>query len=179
MPRSRVVGGPKLRQKLKKAPETIRAGVAAAIEESIKDVQRRAVALAPVDTGNLRDTLASKQAIGIKDKGMRAEFGLRTKSIRKRAYYAHFVEFGTKGYKAGDKRLSGKTAKGKDRYQRVSTDVPARPAQPFMRPAFEMARPGIRLRIRKALGDAAKRAEAGNWQESSLADGTVTIGGTE
>jgi len=179
MPRSRVVGGPKLRQKLKRAPETIRAGVAAAIEESIKDVQRRAVALAPVDTGNLRDTLASKQAVGIKDKGMRAEFGLRTKSVRKRAYYAHFIEFGTKGYKAGDLRHNKTSAKGRKYYTKVKSDVPARPAQPFMRPAFEMARPGIRLRIRKALGDAAKRAEAGNWQESSLSGGTVTIGGTE
>lgn len=179
MPRSRITGFPKLRQKLKRAPEAIRAGVAKAIEESIKDVQRRAVALAPVDTGNLRDTLASKQAIGFKEKGMRAEFGLRTKSIRKRAYYAHMVEFGTKGYKAGDKRRSGKTAKGKDRMQRVNKDVPARPAQPFMRPAFEMARPGIRLRIRKALGEAAQKAQAGNWQEASLADGTVTIGVNE
>lgn len=179
MPRSRITGFPKLRQKLKRAPETIRAGVARAIEESIKDVQRRAVALAPVDTGNLRDTLASKQAIGFKEKGMRAEFGLRTKATRKRAYYAHFVEFGTKGYKAGDLRNNKTSAKGKKYYTKVKKDVPARPAQPFMRPAFDAARPGIRLRIRKALGEAARKAQAGNWQEASLAGGTVTIGGSE
>lgn len=179
MPRSRITGFPKLRQKLKRAPEAIRAGVAKAIEESIKDVQRRAVALVPVRTGNLRNAIASKQAIGIREKGMRAEFGLRTKAMRKRAFYAPMVEFGTKGYKAGDKRVNKTSLTGKQYFTTVKKDAPARPAQPFMWPAFEMARPGIRLRIRKALGEAAQKAQAGNWQEASLADGTVTIGVNE
>lgn len=179
MPRSRIFGGPQLRKKLKKAPETIRAGVAKALDESILDVQRRAVALAPVDTGNLRATLGSKQAIGRAEKGMRVEFGLRTKTLKKRAYYALFVEYGTKGYEPGEKRSSGTDAKGKARWQKVNKRVAPRPAQPFLRPALDQARPGIRMRIRKALGQAAKQAGGANWEDARLSGTTVSIGASE
>ena len=77
---SRVQGDKALRIKLKRLPPEIIAGIATAQLRSIEDIQRDTVAGVPVGkTGDGRKALASKGAIGVKDKGLRVEFGMRTK----------------------------------------------------------------------------------------------------
>ncbi len=158
---SRVLGGARVRRALKRLPAEIRGDVAKALKLSVAAVQATAIRLAPVDTGNLREALADPRAIGIRDAGMRVEFGFRTKAIQRKAFYAPFVEFGTKGYQAGDHRRSGTDRHGRQLYKRVRRFVPARPAQPFMRPALDMNLPTIRRLINHEVRRAVARARGG------------------
>ena len=154
---SHVVGGMMLRNALRRLPADVRAEVAVALRESIELVQQTAIALAPRRTGQLHDALADPRAIGVRDKGMEVEFGFRTKAIQKKAFYAPFVEFGTKGYSPGDYRKSGVDRHGRQLYKRIKRNIPPRPARPFMRPALDLQIPAIRIKMDRAVRTAMKR----------------------
>lgn len=158
---SRIVGGAKFRRALKRLPADCRDEVAEALDTSIKLVQQTAAALAPVDTGVLRAALLSRRAVGKRDKGLRVEFGLRTKALQRKAFYAPFVEYGTKGYTAGSWRTSGKDQLGRQKYKRVRKQVAARPARPFMRPALDLNLPKVRRLVNGAVRSAIRRAGRG------------------
>ncbi|MEL6375053.1 MAG: HK97 gp10 family phage protein [Pseudomonadota bacterium] len=154
-------GGAKFRRALKRLPEHARKEVADDLMVSARDVQVIAISLVPMRTGNLATLLASPRAIGKREKGMRVEFGFRTAALRRDGWYAHFVEHGTKGYSAGDVRLSGVSRSGLGRYKKVNRDVPARPAQPFIRPAFQLLLPRHKARMKAAVRRAVKKASRG------------------
>lgn len=153
---SRIVGGAKFRRALKRLPAEARREVTVALDQSIRLIQDTAVALAPVHTGKLRRALQSKGAIGWRDKQLRVEFGFRTKTLQRKAFYAPFVEYGTKGYSPGDKRISGRTKGGKVAFKVMKSHVAAQPARPFMRPALDMNL----AKIRRIMNAAVKRAIA-------------------
>ncbi len=158
---SRLEGGHRIRKILRHLPADARKEVSAALEEGIKIVQATAVALAPEDTGNLKRALASKGALGKRENGMRVEFGLRTRRLQKKAFYAPFVEFGTKGYEAGSVRVSGRKGRnGAAYFKGVDKSVPARPARPFLRPALDTNLPRIRRIINTAVRNAIRKARA-------------------
>lgn len=160
---SRIEGGAKFRRALKRMPIEARSEVTEALDQSIRIVQATAIALVPVMTGNLRRALASKGAIGKRDKGLRVEFGLRTKALQKKAFYAPFVEFGTKGYSPGQVRtykLKGSKT-GMVHKKRMHKSVPARPARPFLRPALDTNIPTIRRLVNSALRRAIVKASRG------------------
>lgn len=158
---SRYVGGSRLRRALKELPEEVTKDLVATLDFGIRSIQATAINRAPYRTGNLRKALAQPSAIGKRDKGLWVEFGFRTKQIQKMAFYAPFVEFGTKGYNAGDERLSGVDRHGRPRYKRIRRFIPARPAQPFMRPAFDIQMPIIRKMVARELRNAVARASRG------------------
>ncbi len=108
------------------------------IDEKVREMQDTAVGLAPRRTGNLADTLARPDAIEkTLDEGkVRWRFGFLTEEAKQRAWYWYFVEFGTRAYQAGQRRSAGVDAKGRRRFSKVSRNVPARRAQPYLRPAF-------------------------------------------
>lgn len=143
-----------------KLPKTSEYELVIALERSIRQVQRTAVTLAPKDTGRLRLALMAPGAVGKSKRGMRVEFGLRTKALQRRAFYAPFVEYGTKAYQAGGYRLRGVGRNGLGRYRKVRVNVPARPAQPFLRPALRINIPfwqrEIRAALRRALAEVAR-----------------------
>lgn len=156
-----VIGGPRIRRILKALPIEGRREIAEALDKSIRMVQASAVAFAPSDTGNLKRTLAMKGAIGKRDGGLRVEFGLRTRRLQKKAFYASFVEFGTKGYRAGSVRVSGRKGKnGAAYFKGVDKDIPARPAQPFLRPAFDANYVTIRRIVNQSVKSAIQKARA-------------------
>jgi HK97 gp10 family phage protein len=159
--KSMVIGGPRIRRILRAMPQEGRKEIADALDRGIRMVQATAVALAPSDTGNLKRTLAMKGAIGKREGGLRVEFGLRTRRLQKKAYYASFVEFGTKGYRAGSVRVSGRKGKnGRAFFKGVDNDIPARPAQPFLRPAFDANYVAIRRIVNGAVRSAIQKARA-------------------
>lgn len=158
---SRIVGGAKFRRAMKRLPEDARSEITQALDQGIRMVQATAIALAPVRTGNLRKALASRQAIGKRDKGLRVEFGFRTKAIQRKAFYAPFIEYGTKGYNPGDRRSSGRDKRGRQQFKKVKRFVPARPARPFLRPALDLNLPAIRRIVNAAVRRAVARAGRG------------------
>jgi HK97 gp10 family phage protein len=141
----------KFSRTLRHLPEASRYELVIALEQSIRAVQRTAVTLAPVYTGRLRGALTAQSAIGRSRKGLQVEFGLRTKALQKRAFYAPFVEYGTQAYSQGAFRFRGQGRNGLGRYRKIKVNIPARPAQPFLRPAIRINIPFWQKQVRAAL----------------------------
>lgn len=148
------------------------------IEARMMDLQKDMVATVPRATGRMAEAYADPEALDFKRDARnfvkRGRFGLLNNRLGRMGFHAFFVEFGTKGYKAGQARFAGKvkrsgkwfyinpaTFKGRpdqfetrsqtnakgvtkhqarridgQRFQTLKRDVPARPANPFIRPAF-------------------------------------------
>jgi HK97 gp10 family phage protein len=104
--------------------------------------------LAPVDSGDLVHALKAK----FRKDGLRVQVGLVTKKDNDEIFYARFVEFGTKGYSVGERRIDSKGGK----HGKVTRNIPARSAQPFMRPAWQMNIHPARKRLQTALHEALK-----------------------
>lgn len=109
------------------------------LQDEAKAAQKEAAELVPVNTGRGRSAILSPDAIRVDRSpdtgGKRVTFGFITRAMRDAAYYLFWIEFGTKSYQAGDKRSSGVDRRGRQRFRKVKRYVPARPAQPFFRPA--------------------------------------------
>lgn len=135
---SAVEGLEKLESKLSRLDELVKARLDAAIERGAKQMQADMVDLAPKRTGKLRSLIASDEFVRItRAKGeTKAQVGFRTAALKKAGFMYFFVETGTKGYEAGWQRNAGRDKRGRKRYQRVKRNIPARPAQPFFRPAL-------------------------------------------
>lgn len=161
---SRLEGGQNLRRALRRLPEENRRGVAKAIDESLALLRRTALTLVPVGRkGRLIKALASPSAIGKREKGMRGEFGYRTKGLRKKAWHAHFAEFGTKGYAPGAlRRRSG--AVGLGRFRPVVGGHRATKAQPHITPLLAMLGGRIVDTVRKAVFVAVRNVSTRSWQ---------------
>lgn len=135
---SAVAGLERVKSRLARLGEFANERLEQAIEQGAKKMQSDMVAIAPRRTGKLRSLLASNDALRvIRSRGKtRAEVGFRTPAMRKAGFMYFFVETGTKGYEAGWQRRAGTDKRGRKRYQRIKRRVPARPAQPFFRPAL-------------------------------------------
>jgi len=153
---------------LKRFEDEVALGIEDAVEAEVKAMQRETADLVPVDEGTGRATLLLPEAIRIEKSpdgpGKRIVFGFITEGMKKAAYYLFWVEFGTKGYARGERRVAGKTKRGLLKFKKVKRDVPPRPAQPFWRPAEAnlWRRLETRLNLQRIV-TAAKRA-------ASLAD---------
>ncbi|WP_127078365.1 HK97-gp10 family putative phage morphogenesis protein [Rhodomicrobium lacus] len=133
------------------AKQRVAAAMAASTEEAAKILQAEIVARAPVKTGKLRDAFASPAALARLRAASVWKVGLITKDLRELAHYAAWVEYGTKGYKKGDKRVTKIGKGGKVSTRRMKRMVPPRPAHPFFRPAVEAARPRVKALIAAAV----------------------------
>lgn len=125
----RIEGMPLLRKKLRRADD-----------EARKEVRTEVAALARLTRDYARGHVASTSsnvASAISDRvardGMGASVGLLTRAARRRAWYAHFIEWGT--------RPSRKTRH------------PGLPARPFLTPAWEQARTEVGPRVRNAVNN--------------------------
>lgn len=135
-----VDGADVINAKLKGFDETFAQYMDARLEEEVLALQQRTADGVPVHTGESRAAVMSPDAIQRKPRrgGALAQwiFGLaNTRAMAKITYKLFWVEFGTKGYQKGDKRTSGVTRGGRQRTSKIKRNIPARPAQPFFRPA--------------------------------------------
>lgn len=146
-----VRGTGRLTRKLRALPERAQREVKAALHSGAIAVQRDAVAMVPVRTGNLKNLLARNGAIRLRKKGLQVVFGITGAKAGRDGFYARFVEYGTKGYTAGQRRRSGTDSRGRVQTRKVKRNVPPRAARPFMRPAFYKNLPLIKRRLRIAV----------------------------
>jgi HK97 gp10 family phage protein len=152
MARSRAELDPKFRRLMQRLDRDMVDPLKREIAASGRKVYEDAFGNVPVDTGDLRDALGFRMGSA----GLAAEIGYDPKAFkakwRKAGWRAHFVHNGTQGYKAGERRRSGRTS------TRVAKDIPARPARPFLRDAFDKNREEILQRHRAAVAEVLKKA---------------------
>lgn len=134
------------------------------LEYQMPRLQNLVVELVPVRTGNLRDLMASPEALqSERDKFgrfTRWRFGFTTERIQKEGWYALFVEFGTRAYRRGQKRFNG-WKKGRRTFRKVGRDIPARPAHSFIRAGYERWLPEFLQFKALAHADAKEAFDAG------------------
>jgi len=159
--RSRLSGDFKLRRTLRNIHQNIDNELKPAMEKAANTVLSTMRELIPKDTGEGAAALTAF----VSKSGLDAEIGLRGKKANRRYYYLRFIEYGTKAYTEG-KRSDG-------RNQRVTNksdgahffgkhpDIPARPAHPFVRPAYDVNREIILADIRAAVSGTLRRASEG------------------
>ena len=123
------------------------------VAETAKKIEKDAKSLAPRRSGNLAKSISSFVANKKRD-GLTARIGIRTKAAKRRAWYAHFVEFGTRGYSKGAVRRT----KGSRTTKVIAGNVKAQPARPFLFPAADMNRTEFKRKSRAGLKKALKRA---------------------
>lgn len=143
--KTRVLGIDKLKAKAKRLPDRARVHISDAMGRAAKVIvtdMRRGV---PVDDGDLRDSIKWEAVPDTDGTAVQIVAG------DKEAYYARFVEFGTKGGARKRKDKSGSTSS----YQHPGTT-----AQPFFFPAVRMNRTRVRRMISAGYRKAAK--EFGN-----------------
>lgn len=159
----------RLERKLKRLPAVTEALIRAAMEKSADDIVALARRLVPQDSGDLYKSIGwtwgapprgsmtlgkvAKSALG---KGLT----ITVYAGDDEAFYARWVEFGTK---ASDARASRRDMN----YRRtlvMTKDYAAHaatPAQPFFFPAYRANRKSAKARIRRATRQAARKVAAG------------------
>ena len=120
------------RIKMRRLLQETESGIKPAMQDAINSLHKEVIMRVPRDSGNLEDNITSH----VSKNGMIGEVGLRGKKARSRAFYARFLEFGTKGQGGG-----------------------ARPAQPFLEPAWDYEKPRVVSRIQKVINEAVKKAQ--------------------
>ncbi|MFP4538727.1 MAG: hypothetical protein ACLFPA_10550 [Dichotomicrobium sp.] len=119
---------------LERIKDAVSQGIREGSVEAVRAIQLRVVPRVPVLSGELQGLFASDEAVQKLRDG--AAFGLVTEELQKSGFYAAFVEH---GYRTAAGRLVA--------------------AQPFFRPAVELARMEVRSivadRIRLEIGNAA------------------------
>lgn len=152
--RSRILGAGSLRRKIKRMPEEVKGGVQEAISDSADVIYADALAKVPVDEGDLAAALKKKLSsdklggrVGYWKKGNKRNWD-------KAGWRAKFIEFGTRGYRAGTTR---RTANSKTT-KKIRRNVPARPARPFLGPAYRSNESWVINRIKSAVSKALAKA---------------------
>jgi len=140
--RSGFGGVNKLRRTLRRLDPEILKGVQDVVTKGAERIAADARSIVPVDSGDLQS------AIGVRlgrdrltaDIGISPGGGKKRAAARSDLFYARFVELGTKG----------------------GPNYPARPARPFMGPAFDQNEKQITADLREAITKAVKATSGGN-----------------
>lgn len=112
-----------------------------AIEQSTKDMAKEAKTRVPVDTGKLKKSIFSK----MNRQAFTGWFGAK-------ANHAHLIEFGAKASKESPATKKALVfSAGSGQVFSKSANIPARPAQPFIKPAYVAIYPKLIQRIGRAM----------------------------
>jgi len=169
--RSRVEGPNRLRRKLRKIEPDITQQLRNVIRDGANRIAWTAAAFVPVDTGELRASIETKvssdgmtaiigpgaKAAEIlrtrtgsefgrfvrkgKNRGKKVNLSKMNKRLLMNFYKGYWIEFGTKGS--------------------AKKNIPAQPARPFMRPAFDTNQAVIASRVKSAINNILQRASSG------------------
>lgn len=159
--RSRLDGDFKLRKLLRTIHQTADNEVKVAMQEVSQKLLATMQELVPKDTG----AGAAALTAFVSKSGLDAQVGLRGKKANKRFYYLRFLEYGTKGYTEG-KRSGGRNRRVSNKsdgshFFGKHPDIPARPAHPWLRPAYDVNREFIQASLRAAVNRTLKKASEG------------------
>lgn len=153
---AKVLGLDRLKRKLAKFPEVVEAEIRAAMEQSANEIVKMAKSLAPVDSGELRDSIGwtwgeapeGAMVLGKVQKNKSGNLVITVYAGGGEAFYARFVEFGTAPH-LNKGRFAG-------------SDHPGTVATPFFYPAYRATRKRAKGRVTRAVNKAAKRIAAGS-----------------
>ena len=162
--RSRMSGDFKLRKTLRNIHTQLDNELKPAMQEAADKLLATMKELVPKDSG----AGAAALTAFVSKSGLDAQIGLRGKKANKRFYYLRFVEYGTKGYAEG-KRSGGRNKRAANKTDGAHffgkyPKIPARPAHPWLRPAYDVNKEFILASINHAVSNTLKRAveELGN-----------------
>lgn len=148
-------------EKLARLADRIDFEMGSAHREAALIMQREVARRVPVRTGRTRDAFADPEAVGPSKRRKGSwRYGLITERLERKGYRARWIEYGTKGYEAGDRREyqeRDKRGNLKARKRKIRRHIPARPAQPFFRPGIAAAQAEIEQRWGKAFKDALRK----------------------
>ena len=158
---AQIAGMPRLLRKLKVMPQVAQQEVRAVMAQQADELIGMMRRLAPVDSGDLRDSIgwawgdkAPKGAMALATAG-KGSLTITIYAGSSKAYYARWVEFGTQAHALG---------RGSDVSRRRGRQTGpmhgGSPAQPFFFPSWRAMRKRIRKALRKASRDAARRVAA-------------------
>lgn len=169
---SKIVGLEKLRRRLKRMPQVSKTEIRKAIGDSAAEIVAMQKRNAPVDEGDLRDSIGwtfgeapSTRATGA-FRAKRATFVTEGDDIRAtiyagddKAFYARWVEFGTaagvRGRRAGARSTDVAQNKTAGRIER-RTHPGTRP-RPFFYAPYRLLKKKVKGRINRAIGKAARQ----------------------
>lgn len=159
--RSRVLGDFKLRRLLRTIHKTMDNELKPAMQEGADKILADMQRLAPKDSGAGAAALTAFVA----KSGLDAQIGLRGKKANREFYYLKYIEYGTKGV-SGEKRANGRRRRNTNKSDGAHwfgkyPDIPARPAHPFIRPAYDLNRDEMVALIRQAIASTLARAAGG------------------
>lgn len=159
--RSRILGDFKLRRLLRNIHKTLDNELKPAMQEGADKILADMQRLAPKDTGAGAAALTAFVA----KSGLDAQIGLRGKKANRKFYYLRFIEYGTKGV-SGEKRAGNRNRRDSNKSDGEHwfgkyPDIPARPAHPFVRPAYDLNRDEMVALIRQAIASTLARAAGG------------------
>jgi len=120
------------------------------VAANIRNDMRQA---APKDQGVLRRAIVSRRERGTPDSVEAGVYITHGKGQKNDAWYWHFVEWGTEGYRVGEKR---RDFRGKS-HGIVRRNIAPKKAQPFIKPTVEKWRPKISAVFREELGPQIER----------------------
>jgi HK97 gp10 family phage protein len=156
---TKIEGLDRLNRKLARLPIVAQRKIRDAMSDGADEIVAMMKALVPVDSGDLKDSIAwtwgsaPKGALTlatVRGRGIRSTGSENTITIyagNSEAWYARFVEFGTAAHTAGG-MFAGAT-------------IPAIPASPFFFVSYRANRKRVKGRITRAINKAAKEVAAG------------------
>lgn len=159
--RSSIKGDFKLRGLLRRIAKLDQSDLPKAMQEAANVVLATQKQLIPKDTGEGEFALQVK----VSKNGLDARAGIIGKAANRDLFYLRFIEYGTKGTNGQRRRGYGKRRKsnksnGKSFFG-YYPDIPARPAQPWLRPSYYTNRSEIMRIIRGAIDSTLRRAAEG------------------
>ena len=150
--KAKIIGMPKLLQKLKVIPKVAREEIRVELARQADDIVRMMKGLVPKESHALEKSIGwtwggkvPKGAMAVATGG-KGDLTITIYAGNSEAFYARWVEWGTRAHTAG-----GKFA---------GAQIPAIPAQPFFFPAWRASKKGAKRRVRNAAKKAAIKVAA-------------------
>lgn len=149
-----ILGLARLERKLKRMPEVAKATIKQAMEQGANEIVDMMKSLAPVDNGDLRDSIGwtwgkkpkYAQAIAVAKSSLADDLTITIYAGNSKVRYAHLVEFGTAPH------VVGGMFKG--------AQHPGTKAQPFFFVSWRANQKKVKSRVRRAITKAAKQVAA-------------------
>lgn len=144
-----------LQRKLDRLPQVAKARIREAMEQGAEEIVAMMRSFVPVDSGALKESIgwtwgrAPKGALTLgKVQSVGGDLTITVYAGNSEAYWARWVEFGTKAHTAGG-QFAGAT-------------IPAIPASPYFFVSYRANRKKVKSRITRAINKAAKEVAAGS-----------------
>jgi HK97 gp10 family phage protein len=161
----------RIQARMRAIPEAVQDAAKSALAKGADDIVAMARSLCPIDSGALRDSIgwvwgdvAPNGARVIATSRDMEGITITIYAGNDEAYYASFVENGTKAGKLGERKPTSAVSKRKRQplTRKVRRTHPGIKARPFFFPAYHLNKKKVASRLRRAVNKAIKA----NWGKS-------------